>query len=87
MIQTVDWPQEDLQQLFARIEACIPEKDNLAFSTRVEKLNWEKVGFVSYTFLFQYILVLFRLRLITTLMWSARKRGVLFKKGFAGFEY
>lgn len=40
----VDWSASDLQELVKRMELLIPEKDNMAYSTRVEKLNWEKVG-------------------------------------------
>lgn len=38
------------------MEACIPEKDSLAFSTRVEKLNWEKVGLICQK---EYVIVFF----------------------------
>lgn len=29
--------------LFTRMEAYIPENDSMAFSVRIEKLNWKKV--------------------------------------------
>lgn len=40
----IDWPEKDLNELFKRMEAAIPEKDTLAYSTRAEKLNWDDVS-------------------------------------------
>lgn len=39
----IHWPEQDLVELFRRIEACIPDKDTLSYSTRVEKLHWDEV--------------------------------------------
>ncbi|KAF2884838.1 hypothetical protein ILUMI_21315 [Ignelater luminosus] len=48
--ETIDWPEKDLSELIKRIEAALPEKDNLAYSTRAEKLNWDdQISFNEYT--------------------------------------
>lgn len=31
-------------ELFRKMEVAIPEKDNLVYSTRIEKLNWQEVS-------------------------------------------
>ena len=38
------WPQNDMMELFSRIEAQIPANDNLSFGTRAERLEWDDVG-------------------------------------------
>lgn len=46
---SVDWPQADLTRLLQRIQANIPEKDNLAYGTRAEKLPWPEIAFADYS--------------------------------------
>ncbi|KRT81653.1 hypothetical protein AMK59_5477 [Oryctes borbonicus] len=47
--KSIDWPEKDLSELFKRMESAIPEKDTLAYSTRVEKINWDNIAFKNYT--------------------------------------
>nr|CAD7602160.1 unnamed protein product [Timema genevievae] len=44
-----DWPEVDLVDLMKRIEANIPQKDNLRYDSRAEKLNWEEISFGNYS--------------------------------------
>lgn len=37
------WPDEDINELFHRMAQLIPNNDSLSYSTRVEKLDWDKV--------------------------------------------
>ncbi|KAF5287243.1 hypothetical protein FQR65_LT12287 [Abscondita terminalis] len=46
---SIDWPQNDLRTLVKNIEQTLPEKDNLAFQTRADKLNWDDIAFDKYT--------------------------------------
>lgn len=41
--ELINWPEKDLSELFRRMETSLPETDTLAYSTRVEKLNWDDV--------------------------------------------
>lgn len=45
----ITWPEKDMMQLINRIEALIPDKDSLAFTTRTEKLDWEEIAFEDYS--------------------------------------
>lgn len=40
----IHWPEQDITELFRRMEICLPENDTLSHSTRVEKLHWEEVS-------------------------------------------
>jgi len=43
--KNIDWSEKDLNELFKRMEDILPENDTLAYSTRVEKLQWDEVRF------------------------------------------
>ncbi|RZC41334.1 sodium/hydrogen exchanger 7, partial [Asbolus verrucosus] len=47
--EEITWPDQDIGELINRMESNIPEKDILAYRSRVEKLNWDNVAFKSYT--------------------------------------
>lgn len=85
----VNWSQEDLQELVKRMEMLVPEKDNMAFCTRVEKLNWEKVGGINLkkTCVCCIFFVLFRLHSMIILRRSVRKHGPSFRNAFAGLGF
>ncbi|XP_013781241.1 nucleolar transcription factor 1-A-like isoform X2 [Limulus polyphemus] len=44
-----DWTSEDLSQLINNLTNCLPKTDNVRYNTLVEKLDWDKVCFGSYT--------------------------------------
>ncbi|XP_034242598.1 nucleolar transcription factor 1-A-like [Thrips palmi] len=45
----IGWPQEDLIELFNKIEANIPPNDKSVHSTRIENLDWDAVAFNDYS--------------------------------------
>lgn len=47
--KTFDWTTEDLSSLISNIAACLPKSDNIKYSTLIEKLDWEKVRFSTYS--------------------------------------
>lgn len=44
--ETIDWPQNDLAELINNIQQVLPEKDNLVYATRVDKINWNEANFI-----------------------------------------
>lgn len=87
MLIVVDWPQKDLQVLVAKMELLAPEKDNISFATRAEKLNWEKVGILQLHTAFSENIIIYRLHLMIILQQNVKERGFVYKKDFAGFEF
>ncbi|CAH0562429.1 unnamed protein product [Brassicogethes aeneus] len=47
--EEIMWSNEDLMELVANMEKLIPKNDIMAFTTRTEKLEWDKVIFKEYT--------------------------------------
>lgn len=43
------WPQSDIQKLLFRLESILPKNDNIAFRSRLSKLDWEKIQFDNYS--------------------------------------
>lgn len=43
------WTSEELSQLISNLTICLPKCDNVKYSTLIEKLDWEKVRFGSYS--------------------------------------
>lgn len=42
-MKEITWPDEDIGELINKMELLLPEKDSLAYRSRVEKLNWNEV--------------------------------------------
>ena len=42
--EDITWPDEDIAELIDRMENGIPDRDVLAYRSRVEKLNWDNVS-------------------------------------------
>ncbi|EEC15746.1 high mobility group protein, putative, partial [Ixodes scapularis] len=46
---SLSWSLEDLGHLVANLASCLPPNDLIKYNTMVEKLDWEKVRFGSYS--------------------------------------
>ena len=47
--ELIQWPLNDMIELFSRIEAQIPLNDSKSYLSRLERVDWEEVGFKNYT--------------------------------------
>jgi upstream-binding transcription factor len=45
----ITWPDQDIIELINRMDSNIPDRDILAYRSRVEKLNWDNVAFKMYS--------------------------------------
>lgn len=43
------WPKEDFKELFNRMQQALPKNDSFKASSRLQKLDWEKIKFNNYT--------------------------------------
>lgn len=43
------WPVEELSQLVKNLESCLPANDLVKYTTMVEKVDWERVRFSTYS--------------------------------------
>ncbi|CAH1388702.1 unnamed protein product [Nezara viridula] len=43
------WPKEDLKELFTRMQQALPKNDSFKATSRLQKLDWEKIKFNNYT--------------------------------------
>ncbi|KAG0415436.1 hypothetical protein HPB47_007412 [Ixodes persulcatus] len=48
-LASLSWSLEDLGHLVANLASCLPPNDLIKYNTMVEKLDWEKVRFGSYS--------------------------------------
>lgn len=48
-VASLSWSLEDLGHLVANLASCLPPNDLIKYNTMVEKLDWEKVRFGSYS--------------------------------------
>ncbi|KAJ3647767.1 hypothetical protein Zmor_019628 [Zophobas morio] len=46
---TIAWPNDDILELLTKIEANLPQDDNLKYCRRLEKLDWEVIPFKSHS--------------------------------------
>lgn len=44
-----EWTVDELNQLVTNLSTCLPKTDSTKYSTQIDKLDWEKVKFSTYT--------------------------------------
>ncbi|XP_064480273.1 nucleolar transcription factor 1-A-like [Ornithodoros turicata] len=48
-VSVLGWSTEELNQLLQNLEKCLPANDTVKYTTMVEKVDWEKVRFSTYS--------------------------------------
>ena len=46
---TLGWTTDDLNTLINNLAKCLPKNDSAKYSTLIDKLDWDKVKFASYS--------------------------------------